>query len=256
VRVRRERRLPLEDLAPYVLESPRAGAPGLCDPRAGASGLCGPRAGPPGLGGTPAPPVLLDWSAVFGNDHPVEVEVGFGKGLFLVRSAQEEPQTNFLGIEVVRKYQLFTATRLAKRQLTNVRLVLVDARLFLRDCVPAASVQAIHVYYPDPWWKKRHEKRRVFTADFAAQCARCLRPGGRLFVVTDVEDYFRVITDLVAQNTRLRPLPVPDLNEPSHDLDYLTNFERKFRQAGRAIFRAFYERGKGGSSEGVTPSAG
>jgi tRNA (guanine-N7-)-methyltransferase len=201
------------------------------------------------------PPAPLAWPAVFGNDHPVEVEVGFGKGLFLVRAAQASPGVNFLGIEVVRKYQLFTATRLAKRGLANVRLALADARLFLRERVPSASVQAVHVYYPDPWWKKRHQKRRVFTADFAAQCERVLRPGGRLYVVTDVPEYFQVITELVAQNTRLRPLPLPDLRAPADDLDYLTNFERKFRKQGRPIHRGIYERGEGPSGEGV-PSTG
>src|SRR5205085_8759397 len=157
----------------------------------------------------------------FGNDNPVEIEVGFGKGLFLVTAAQACPTVNFLGIEVVRKYQLFTATRVAKRNLTNVRLAKADARTFLRDCVTPASVQAVHVYFPDPWWKKRHFKRRVFTAEFAAQCARVLVPGGRLYVVTDVAEYFQVIGELLAGHTRLRPLPSPELEEPKDDLDYL-----------------------------------
>jgi tRNA (guanine-N7-)-methyltransferase len=232
--VRRERRLPLDALAPYLLE--------------------GPFPGPSGPLELPRPNAPLAWTAVFGNDNPVEVEVGFGKGLFLVRAAQESPRVNFLGIEVVRKYQLFTATRLAKRHLLNVRLALADARWLLRELVPAASVQAVHVYYPDPWWKKRHQKRRVFTADFAAQCERVLRPGGRLYVVTDVPEYFQVITDLVTENTQLRPLPLPELRAPADDLDYLTNFERKFRRQGKPIHRAFYERPNVSSGEGFTDS--
>ena len=232
--MRRERRLPLEELAPYLLEGPFPGP-----------------SGPPEL---PKPPAPLAWAAVFGNDNPVEIEVGFGKGLFLVRAARESPGVNFLGIEVVRKYQLFTATRLAKRRLTNVRLALADARWLLRELVPAASVRGVHVYYPDPWWKKRHQKRRVFTADFAAQCERVLRPGGRLYVVTDVPEYFQVITDLVAESTRLRPRPLPELRAPADDLDYLTNFERKFRKQGKPIHRAFYEKAGGPSGERVADS--
>ena len=209
--MRRSSRLPLERLVPYLLEPPD-------------------------------PPAPLDWRAVFGNDNPVEIEVGFGKGLFLVGAAQACPAVNFLGVEIVRKYQLFTATRMAKRGLTNVRLVKADARLFLRDCVADASVQAVHVYFPDPWWKKRHWKRRVFTAEFARQCARVLRTQGRLYAATDVDEYFGVITELLGQQAGLTPLPVPDLKQPEHDLDYLTNFDRKARKQGKPIFRGIYER--------------
>jgi tRNA (guanine-N7-)-methyltransferase len=221
VSVRRARRLSLEELSPYLLQPPSA------DEGAGAA------------------PLVLDWRTVFGNDHPVEIEVGFGKGLFLLTASQACPQVNFVGIEILRKYQLFAATRLAKRGLGNVRLVKADAGLFLRDHVATASVQAAHVYFPDPWWKKRHLKRRVFTAEFAVQCERILKPGGLLHVVTDVEDYFRVITEVLTQSTRIARLPPPDPNQPAHDLDYLTNFERKFRKEGRPIYRGRYERSVG-----------
>jgi tRNA (guanine-N7-)-methyltransferase len=209
--VRRAKRLPLEELAPYLLEPPD-------------------------------PPARLNWPQIFGNACPVELEVGFGKGLFLLNACQACLAVNFLGIEILRKYQLYAATRFAKRGLKNVRLVKADARELLRDCVADESFQAIHVYFPDPWWKKRHLKRRLFTADFAIQCERTLRRGGRLYIVTDVDDYFSVITGLLEQHTRLKLLPPPDPNEPSHDLDYLTNFERKFRKEGRAIYRGVYER--------------
>ena len=212
--MRRSRRFPLEDLAPYLLD-------------------------------VPPDPAALTWHVIFGNDHAVEIEVGFGKGLFLVTAAQACPGVNFLGIEIARKYQLFTASRLAKRQLRNVRLARADARLFLRDHVPPASCQALHVYFPDPWWKKRHLKRRVFTPEFAVQCERVLGPGGRLYVVTDVAEYFEVITALVREHTRLRPAPPPEATAGAHDLDYLTNFERKFRQAGRPIYRGTYEKQTG-----------
>ncbi len=209
--MRRAKRLPLEELAPYLLEPPES-------------------------------PTLLDWRQVFGHDLPVELEIGFGKGLFLLNACQACPHVNFLGIEILRKYQLYAATRFAKRGLKNVRLVKADAREFLRNYVPDESFQAIHVYFPDPWWKKRHLKRRLFTADFAIQCERTLRKDGRLYVVSDVADYFAVTTDLLCEHTYLNLLPPPDPKQPAHDLDYLTNFERKFRKEGRAIYRGVFER--------------
>jgi tRNA (guanine-N7-)-methyltransferase len=157
-------------------------------------------------------------------------------------AAQTRPDVNFLGVEIIRKYQLYTATRLAKRRLHNVRLAHADARTFLRDWVASASVQAVYVFFPDPWWKKRHQKRRVFTPEFAVQCERILCPHGRLHVVTDVEAYFYLITDLLARNTQLRPVPPLPPTEPAHDMDYLTNFERKCRKQGRPVYRAAYER--------------
>jgi tRNA (guanine-N7-)-methyltransferase len=184
----------------------------------------------------------FDWPAIFGNSGPVEIEVGCGKGLFLCTAAQANAGTNYLGIEIVRKYQLYTATRVAKRQLTNVRVACADARLLLRDRVAAGSVQTVHVYFPDPWWKTRHHKRRVFTPEFAVQCERVLRPEGQLLVATDVADYAVMVRTTVAGHTQLREAEPPAEQVPQHDLDYLTNFERKFRQEGRAIYRMRFKR--------------
>src|SRR5262249_8992936 len=150
-----------------------------------------------------------DFSTVFGNDHPVEMEVGFGKGLFLVTASAARPEINFLGVEVERKYVLFTATRLAKRHRTNVRLVCGDARRVLPGFLPDGCVQAVHVYFPDPWWKNRHRKRRLFTEEFAAQAARVLRRGGHLHLVSDVEDYFQIMTGLLEHQPDLQRLPPP-----------------------------------------------
>jgi tRNA (guanine-N7-)-methyltransferase len=202
--VRRGKRLPLEALGPYLLTAPE-------------------------------PPARLSWPALFGNDHPVELEVGFGKGLFLVTSAQARPDVNFVGVEIVRKYQLFTATRIAKRGLANVRLACADARLFLRAVEPA-SVHVLHVYFPDPWWKTRHHKRRLFTAEFVQEAVRVLRPGGVFSIATDVGDYFAVMKELLAA-TPLEAQPPPEPGTPAHDLDYLTNFERKARKKGEAVYR-------------------
>ncbi len=210
-------RLPLEQLQPYLLEVPSAPAP-------------------------------LDLRPVFGNDHPVELEVGSGKGLFLLTASAVHPDVNYLGIEVERKYTLFTANRLAKRQRSNVRLICADARTFLPGYLPDASFRAVHVYFPDPWWKNRHRKRRLFTEDFARQCARVLQPGGRLHLASDVEDYFHIMTGLLERQTLLTREALPERPGPGDAPDPLTNFERKYREEGRAIHRAYYRKVENASS--------
>lgn len=216
--MRAKRRVPLEELKPFLLDVPN---PGQLPPES------------PLL--APAPP--LDWPTMFGNDHPVEIEVGFGKGLFLLTQGQARPDTNFLGIEIERKYTLLTATRLAQLRLTNVKLACTDARWLLKERIAAESVAALHVYFPDPWWKTRHRKRKLFTRSFADECVRVLKHGGRLHFVTDVADYFAESMDMLKGIEAFKALPAP----PS-DAEYLTNFERKYRKEGRAIYRAFHER--------------
>lgn len=239
--MRKPPRLPLEALQPWILPTP----PPCPLPRTGSDGE--PAAPLPPL----PPQPRLDWRAVFGNDHPVEIEVGFGKGLFLVTAGQANPHTNYLGIEIVRKYQLFTATRLARRKLDNVRVACTDARPFLREGVPSDSVQALHLYFPDPWWKTRHHKRRVFTPEFAQQAWRILRPGGHLLVVTDVPDYAQMVREVVASHTAFTEAEPPAEHEPGHDMDYLTNFERKFRQQGKPIHRMRFVKGAAGDTQSL-----
>ena len=213
--MRSTKRLSLEQLAPYLWDEKSLDQ---------AAGLA---------------PTVLSWRDVYANDHPVEIEVGCGKGAFLLAAALARPEINFFGIEIVRKYQLYVATRMAIRGLRHVRVSCADARALIRDRVPEASVQAIHVYFPDPWWKKRHHKRRVFTPEFVTACVHAIKPGGRVYIATDVADYFTLMTELCGQQPEL--VFQPDAS-PAHDLEYLTNFERKAHEQGTPINRAVYER--------------
>ena len=186
------------------------------------------------------PPLRLD--ELFPDSTAIEIEVGSGKGLFLTSAAEAAPDRSFLGIEIARKYARFVAYRLASNQLRNAKVIHGDAEVLFRDYLPDQHVSAVHIYFPDPWWKKRHHKRRIMNHGFLEQVDRVLRPGGRLHFWTDVEDYFSSSLGTVASATALRgPLQVLE-SEPRHDLDYRTHFERKKRQGGNTIYRAEFEK--------------
>lgn len=180
----------------------------------------------------------LDPAALFGRRAPLELEVGSGKGLFLAAAATADPGANYLGCEILGKYARYVAARLATRELTNAKVIHGNAQDLLRLWLADHSVRAVHVYFPDPWWKARHKKRRVANGPFFADVERVLVPGGRLHFWTDVEEYFRSSLELIAAHTKLSgPHPVAE-TPADDDLDYRTHFERRMRQHGQQVHRA------------------
>ncbi|MGD9858320.1 MAG: tRNA (guanosine(46)-N7)-methyltransferase TrmB [Planctomycetaceae bacterium] len=184
----------------------------------------------------------LNWRSFFGNDQPVELDIGCGRGLFLVTAGEANPQINYLGIEIDYREGRHAAKRMRRRRLSNVRVLGGDAQTALRELIVPQTIAAVHVYFPDPWWKKKHRRRRVFTDRFVDLCAAVLAPGGLLHSWTDVGEYFEVISALMSHDPRFLNLPPPDEHQPAHDMDYQTSFERKRRQAGATIFRGRWQR--------------
>ena len=174
---------------------------------------------------------VLDLAALFGNRHPVELELGIGKGRFLLDAALHHPEVNYIGVEQAARYLRLAHARALRRGCTNLRLVHGDAREFVEFFLAGASVRAIHVYFPDPWPKKRHHKRRLLDEPFLAEVERVLQPGGRLWIATDHDGYFEAILEVL---DRYRDLLVPV--EAVWD-GVSTNYEDKFVGQGKAIHR-------------------
>jgi tRNA (guanine-N7-)-methyltransferase len=174
--------------------------------------------------------VPLDFAALFGNTHRVVLEIGSGKGRFLLASAVEQPDVNFLGIEKSLHYHRVIRERAGKRALANIRLINYDAFPVLQKMIPDASISEIHVYFPDPWPRKREQKRRIIRAEALAEMRRVLVDGGSGIYVTDHREYFEAAAPVVEQFFRTeRRVPGPD--DPPR-----TNYEAKYRAEGRPIY--------------------
>jgi tRNA (guanine-N7-)-methyltransferase len=183
-----------------------------------------------------------DATALFGRAAPLEVEMGSGKGLFLRCAAAARPDFDFLGIEVARKYATFAAAGLAKAGLRNAIVVSGDGLRLFAELIPDNSLAAVHVYFPDPWWKQRHRRRRVMRESFLRNVQRTLLPGGSLHFWTDVEEYFQTSLELLAAcTTLLGPLPVAE-TPAEHDMAYRTHFERRVRLASEPVYRSEFKK--------------
>ncbi len=180
----------------------------------------------------------LDWAKIFGNTSPVEIEIGTGKGTFLLARAGERPEINFLGIEFARAYCRYAADRLRRRNLTNVRVVQAEAAAFFKICLADASVWRVHIYFPDPWPKRRHRRRRLIQPPFAWDVRRVLRAGGQLIIITDHIGYYRQIRNVLRSVPGLAPVPTPRADGELVG----TNFERKYITQGRSFYAAAWLR--------------
>lgn len=165
---------------------------------------------------------------------PVEAEIGPGKGAFLVQQASRVQEVNHLGIESAHAYWLYTADRCRRHGLDHVRVAHADAATFIRWHTPEAMLQQVHCYFPDPWPKKKHHKRRLIQAAFLRELHRVLVAGGRCRIVTDHDGYFAWIRDHLEEVRDLfEEVPFDQPISAGSGEIVGTNFERKYRPAGR-----------------------
>lgn len=135
-----------------------------------------------------APEAGLNLFEIFPPSAEIEMEIGFGRGQFLQQRSAAAPDAHLLGLEIKKKLVYQVAQRFERMQLSRVRVMSGDVRAILPGIHPGAAIARVFMHFPDPWWKKRHAKRRLFSGELIDQVARLLRPGGELFVQTDVEE--------------------------------------------------------------------
>lgn len=187
----------------------------------------------------------LDFAALFGRDAPVHVEVGFGNGDALAAMAAAHPENNYLGIEVHRPGVGALLRRVEAEGLANVRVACTDAREFLERRVPDGSLSGVNVFFPDPWHKKRHHKRRLVQAEFVALLARRLKPGGLLHLATDWEEYAQHMLAVLTAAGTFENTAEPGPFTPRPEGRALTRFERRGQRLGHGVRDLVYRRRAG-----------
>jgi tRNA (guanine-N7-)-methyltransferase len=178
----------------------------------------------------------LDVARLFPVSQPLEVELGSGDGSFLLEHARRNPGTNFIGIERLLG-RIAKLDRKGRRLgLTNLRGVRIESSYFLQWLLPPHSATALHIYFPDPWPKKRHHKYRLISEQFPALARQALVPGGTVFLRTDDADYFSQMTEVFGAAAGM----FVKVETPAPLAEITTDFERDFNAQGIPTLRAAY----------------
>ena len=173
------------------------------------------------------------WTRSVPGATRIEIEIGPGDGRFLIEAARREPSTVWVGLEA--RAGLSARVQARADRPPNVHVHHCDARWVIEHLVPDASIDAYHAYFPDPWWKKRHHKRRLFTLGFPAALRRTLKPYGCVYVLSDAEVVFdEAVVSLAEQGFRERAWQ-REAADPAQ-----SSYERKYRRQGRRLFEACF----------------
>jgi tRNA (guanine-N7-)-methyltransferase len=178
----------------------------------------------------------LDLAQLFPKLQPLEVELGCGDASFLVEYARQNPGKNFIGVERLLG-RLNKLNRKGRRAgLTNLRGVRIESSFFLQYLLPPRSASVLHIYFPDPWPKKKHRRHRLINEPFSRLARAALAPGGVVFLRTDDADYFAQMTGVFGAGKEFQKIETP-----AELAELPTDFEREFRARGIPTLRAAYK---------------
>jgi tRNA (guanine-N7-)-methyltransferase len=195
--------------------------------------------------GLPWQPHPLDLAEVFGREAPRVLEIGFGMGETTAQIAAADPETDFLGVEVYTAGCGALLRRIADHNLTNLRIIQHDAMEVVRDMIQASTLDRIQIFFPDPWPKARHHKRRLIRPDFVEELAIRLKPGGILHCATDWAPYADVMLEVLSASPALQTQSTtPDGFAPRPAYRPLTRFELRGLRLGHDVFDLVYQRNR------------
>jgi len=184
----------------------------------------------------------LDLDFIFSRQAPRVLEIGFGDGASLLQQARRDPEWDYLGIEVHRPGVGRLLLALDQAGVENVRLICEDAVDVLRRNIREGSLDRVQLFFPDPWPKKRHHKRRIVQPEFVELVRRKLKPGGRFHLATDWEEYAGHMMEVLSQNPGLRNVAGPGEYSPRPASRPLTKFERRGQRLGHGVRDLIFER--------------
>lgn len=183
----------------------------------------------------------LDFQAIYNNQAPVTLEIGFGNGESLAQMAFAAPERNFLGIEVHNPGVGHLLYLIDANQLNNVRVMNTDAVEIIQQRIPLASLDRVQIYFPDPWHKKRHNKRRIIQTDFVSLLASRMKAGGLLHLATDWQDYAESMAEVMQASTEFRTAnPTGEAFSPRPEFRPLTKFEQRGLRLGHGVWDLLY----------------
>lgn len=193
---------------------------------------------------------LLDFNKVFGNDNPVVLEIGFGMGASLVEMAKNAPEKNFIGIEVHLPGVGACLATAHEAGVTNLRVYNHDAVEILRDCIPDESLSTVQLFFPDPWHKKRHHKRRIVQPEFVQNLRSKLAIGGVFHMATDWENYAEHMIEVMDAAPGFTNIAAKINSAENQDSIYverpdsrpLTKFEQRGHRLGHGVWDIMFER--------------
>ncbi|WP_204501555.1 tRNA (guanosine(46)-N7)-methyltransferase TrmB [Aquibacillus albus] len=177
-----------------------------------------------------------DWSSLFGNEHPIHLEIGTGKGQFITGMAKQYPAINFIGIEVVKSIIVSAVQNVADTDQSNVRLINEDAK-DLREIFQQNEVDTIYLNFSDPWPKNKHEKRRLTYKKFLEQYKHILKENGEIILKTDNQGFFEYSLASFSQYGIILDEVTLDLHAQEDPTNIMTEYEEKFSNKGQPIYR-------------------